>query len=170
MSAAAESSPAETYRLRWSDGRCFGPATLEAIRGWGREGRVPPDSILEPVGGGESTPVTSDPELARIVQAPPTLRSPARDFAETSAGPSLIPTRNPQALTGYYLAVASLLPLIGLVIAPLAIVLGVIGLRRYRADPLISGAIHAWIAIIGGSVLLALQLALAIGAGVAIFS
>lgn len=159
-----------TYRLRWSDGRVFGPASIEAIRAWGREGRVPPDSILEGVEGGEPIPVTTDSELARIVQAPPTERSPARDFSGMGQGPSLIPTRNPQALTAYYLAVASLLPVFGLVLAPLAIVLGVGGLRRYRADPAVSGVTHAWIAIIGGSIMLAIQAVVAFGVVFAILS
>ena len=62
----------------------------------------------------------------------------------------IIPYKNPPALTAYYCAVFSLVPILGFVLAIPAIVLGVIGLRKRKANPIIKGAVHAWIGIILG--------------------
>lgn len=60
----------------------------------------------------------------------------------------LIPYKNPPALIAYYLGLFSLLPCfpIGLV----ALVLGIIGLRKVYATPEVRGTVHAWIGIILG--------------------
>ena len=62
----------------------------------------------------------------------------------------VIPYKNPMALIGYYLGFGSLLPLIGIVFTIPAIILGFIGLSRYKQNPVIKGKVHAWIAIIFG--------------------
>lgn len=62
----------------------------------------------------------------------------------------VIPYKNPMALTGYYLGFLSLLPLIGILFTIPAIILGFIGLSRYKKNPVIKGYVHAWIAIIFG--------------------
>ena len=62
----------------------------------------------------------------------------------------VIPYKNPMALTGYYLGFLSLLPLIGILFTIPAIILGFIGLSRYKKNPVIKGHVHAWIAIIFG--------------------
>ena len=60
----------------------------------------------------------------------------------------VIPYKNVPALVGYYLGVFSLIPCFPIGIA--AFVLGIIGYRRYRANPVIKGAVHAWVGIIAG--------------------
>ena len=62
----------------------------------------------------------------------------------------VIPYKNPCALIAYYLAVFSLLPVVGLLLGVAAVVLGIIGLRYRRAHPQSKGTVHAWIGIIGG--------------------
>ncbi len=62
----------------------------------------------------------------------------------------IIPYKNPPALTAYYCAVFSLVPILGLMLGIPAIVLGVVGLRKRKANPVIKGAAHAWIGIILG--------------------
>jgi hypothetical protein len=62
----------------------------------------------------------------------------------------VIPYKNPMALIGYYLGFGSLLPLIGIIFTIPAIVLGFIGLSKYKQNPVIKGQVHAWIAIIFG--------------------
>lgn len=64
---------------------------------------------------------------------------------------TLIPYKNPPALVAYYLGLFSLLPCfpIGLI----ALVLGVIGLRKVRANPEVHGTVHALIGIIMGGFL-----------------
>lgn len=65
----------------------------------------------------------------------------------------VIPYKNPAALVGYYLTVASLIPGLGALTGVVAFCLGIAGLRARRKQPHIKGAVHAWIAIIGGGLL-----------------
>lgn len=73
------------------------------------------------------------------------------------APPELVPRRdiehrNPRALAGYYLGILSLVPLLGALLGPLAVVLGVMGARAAPAVPRQVGAAHARIGIILGIV------------------
>ncbi len=63
---------------------------------------------------------------------------------------ALIPTKNPAALIGYYLGVATLVPFFGLVTALPAIICGIIGIVQGNKDPSIGGGGHAITAIILG--------------------
>jgi hypothetical protein len=63
-----------------------------------------------------------------------------------------IPYRNLKAMAAYYLGLLSLVPILGLLSAPLAIVLGILGLRKARIDKGAHGRIHAWIGIVLGFV------------------
>jgi uncharacterized protein YqgC (DUF456 family) len=65
-------------------------------------------------------------------------------------GGHLIPYRNPMALIGYYLAVLSLVPGLGLLTGPIAIILGFLGYATYRREPDRHGQVHAVIAIVLG--------------------
>lgn len=59
----------------------------------------------------------------------------------------VIPYKNPKALIAYYLGIFSLL------IFPLgiaAIVLGILGLRDRKRNPVIKGSVHAWIGVVLG--------------------
>lgn len=53
-------------------------------------------------------------------------------------------------LIAYYLAIFSLLPIIGLFLGMPAFVLGILGLRDRRRNPAIKVGTHAWIGIILG--------------------
>ena len=70
------------------------------------------------------------------------------------AGPTgiqfLIPYRNGRALTAYYLGVFSLIPLLGLVLGPMALFLGLSGRKYARSHPENGGTAHAWAGIILG--------------------
>jgi hypothetical protein len=59
----------------------------------------------------------------------------------------LIPYKNPKALIAYYLGILSGLPLIGLPLGVVAFILGFLGLRDRRRNPVIKGSIHAGIGI-----------------------
>ena len=63
----------------------------------------------------------------------------------------IIPYKNPPALIAYYCGIFSLLPCIGLVAGVPAIILGIVGLRKRKATPVIRGSVHAWIGIVLGS-------------------
>ena len=104
-------------------------------------GKVTPTDLVWAPGDPAWHPLNTVPGFA-----PPPL--PAR-AAEPASG--LIPTGNPPALVGYYLAVFSLIPCFGLLLAIPAVVLGVLGMKKAKAQPDAKGAAHAWVAIILGS-------------------
>jgi len=76
---------------------------------------------------------------------PPPMNQPTSD-----ATGGVIPYKNPQALTSYYLGVFSLIPLLGLLLGCVAVPLGIIGLRKRKTMPQIRGTAHAWVGIILG--------------------
>lgn len=71
-------------------------------------------------------------------------------YQQQQEGSSIIPTKNPPALTSYYLGIFGLIPFFGIFLAIPAVIFGIIGYKKYRKNPLIKGAAHAWIAIILG--------------------
>lgn len=134
------------YKIRTSNGEEYGPADLDQIVQWAREGRLKRDSLLVPVDGSEVKPVHVEPRLAAILSAPPSIPGPLTKTDEAPLS-GLIPYKNPPALIGYYLGIFSCFPILGLLLGPAAIVLGIIGIRRRSADPKRRGLAHAWIAI-----------------------
>jgi hypothetical protein len=63
---------------------------------------------------------------------------------------TLIPYRNGMALAGYYCSVFSLIPCLALILGPLAIIFGILGLRTVRANPEAKGTAHAIVALVLG--------------------
>lgn len=63
---------------------------------------------------------------------------------------AVIPVKNAPALIGYYLGVASLIPMLGLVPALPAIICGLFGIRRAKLTPEAAGMGHAISAIVMG--------------------
>jgi hypothetical protein len=64
---------------------------------------------------------------------------------------SVIPYNNPLALVGYYCSVFSLIPGLGLLTGPAAIILGFLGLRFVGKNPTAKGTAHAVVALILGA-------------------
>lgn len=62
----------------------------------------------------------------------------------------VIPYKNPHALIAYYLGIVALLPVLGVPFGIASIILGIIGLKKRRQNPVIKGSVHAWIGILGG--------------------
>ena len=136
-------------------GGSFGPATMEVIAQWAREGRVPREARI--VGAdGSSVPAGEHPRLMSIVNAPPTVSGQlSRPVEQDEGGVSvIIPYKNGAALTGYYVSIAALIPIVGIVLGPVAIVLGVLGIRARNRNPAVHGLAHAWVAIVLGSLVL----------------
>jgi len=71
-------------------------------------------------------------------------------FNEDPLG-TIIPYRNIPALVGYYLAVFSLIPCLGLPLGLAAVPFGIAGKRKLRTDPCAKGRVHASIAVWLGS-------------------
>ena len=67
---------------------------------------------------------------------------------------ALIPSKNPAALAAYYLAIFALIPVLGLLLGPAAIIFGFVGLRAEREKPEIEGKGHALTGVILGAVAL----------------
>ncbi len=141
----------DPYHVRLPDGREFGPADLELISQWAREGRIPMDAMLVRAADNSITPVTSVPAIQAILQAPPTISTGMR-HPDIGPGPAMIPTRNPAALVGYYVSVFSLIPFLGILLGIVAVILGVIGMVKRSRNPDIRGLAHAWVAIILGTI------------------
>lgn len=123
----------------------YGPYPLEEVRRLFTAGNLHPADLAWPEGS--QTPVT----VGSLLQS-----------AQGDNTGGVIPYKNPQALTAYYLAVASLIPCIGILTGIPALVLGIKGLKRAKREPWIRGKAHAWIGIImGGGLALVWLLGLA---------
>ncbi len=62
-----------------------------------------------------------------------------------------VPPRNGRALIGYYLAIASLIPILGVVLGPIAIFNGLEALNHARRFPKLGGRAHGIVAVTIGS-------------------
>lgn len=81
----------------------------------------------------------------------PQYQPPGAHQGDATGG--LIPYKNWQALTAYYIGFISLLCCFaGLPVGIAAIVLGVMGLQARAKDPVIKGSVHAWIGIVLGTI------------------
>ena len=62
----------------------------------------------------------------------------------------VIPYKNPYALTAYYLAVFSLIPVLGIPLGLVALVLGIVGIVYASNHTEAHGLAHAWVGILLG--------------------
>ena len=67
-----------------------------------------------------------------------------RDFGD------ITPWKNPAALYGYRLGVIGLVPVLGMVLGPVAIVLGAISIWKYRTDNSVGGYSQSHAALVLG--------------------
>jgi hypothetical protein len=88
-----------------------------------------------------------DERQQRYVQQRPSTGQSGSDVFET-----LVPTKNQQALMGYYIAVFSLIPVFGLGLGPIAIWRGIRGWNAIKAQPELPGKAHCIVAITIGSI------------------
>lgn len=158
---ATDAASASVFHVHPPAGGSFGPATIEVIAQWAREGRVPREAQI--VGANGSSVLAGEhPRLLSIVNAPPTVSGVvARPVEAEDGGVSLIiPYKNGAALAGYYVSIGSLIPIVGLVLGPVAIILGVLGIRARTRNPAVHGLVHAWIAIVLGSLVVLAHVAI----------
>lgn len=143
---------ASLYRVRLADGREFGPVAISKIKAWAGEGRVPANASIVNDETGEVRPVGEVPELAITLAAPPTVPGAlSRSAGARASAPGIIPYTNGPALASYYVGVGSIVCFVGLLAAPVAVILGIIGLRKVKRDPSVKGTAHAIVGIILGS-------------------
>ncbi len=65
---------------------------------------------------------------------------------------TLIPYHNPMGLVAYYLGVFSLIPVLGLLLGPGGLTLGILGLKYRKKNPSAGGTGHAIAGIVLGSI------------------
>jgi len=143
------------YKIIGNDKQEYGPVPAEQIRVWIKEGRLNRQTLLQTGGSTEWKPLELQPEFATDFLsdgAPPFAMPPAAAPPPSSGINTVIPYKNIRALVAYYLAVFSLLPLVGIVLGLAACVLGILGLRFSRQNPTAGGKIHAWVGILLGGV------------------
>ena len=139
------------YHIVGSDNQPRGPIDAATLNQWITEGRANGQTMTCEEGSQEWKPLAMFSEFApALVAAPP---SPTAASQSDSTG-GLIPYKNVPALVGYYMGVFGLASLcligFGALWSIPTVVLGVIGLKRVKANPQIRGTAHAWIAIVLG--------------------
>jgi hypothetical protein len=92
-------------------------------------------------------PPSENPFATPVQQSLPT--RPFETEGDKTGG--LIPYKNPHALIAYYLGIAALLPVIGIPFGIASLILGIIGLKKRRENPIIKGSAHAVIGIVLGA-------------------
>jgi len=155
------------YKILGSDGKEYGPVTLEVLRQWLAEGRADRHTKVLPEGATEWKAVAELPELAAGLPAPPTL--------PTTPGPiSLAPVarNNSYAVAGLTLGILSLTfglcCCYGLPFSVPGIVCSTIALNQIKREPAtqlgrgmaIAGLVLSIASILVGILLLGLGVAL----------
>ena len=92
-------------------------------------------------------------------------REREREAGDATGG--LIPYKNDVALYSYYCGVFGLIPLLGLLLGPIALILGILGFRYAQRRPKAGGMAHAVVGIILGGIVVAGHIALIIAIAVA---
>jgi hypothetical protein len=135
------------YKIIGADGKEYGPISTEQLRQWLGEGRINRRTQVKTETATEWKPLNSLPEFApSLIDAPPVI--PAQSAGDTLN--KIIPYRNGMALAAYYLGVFSLIPFIGIFLGIAGFVLGILGLKAARVNPVVGGKVHAWIGIVVG--------------------
>ena len=106
-------------------------------------------SCLVPLQGFQVCGRCREYRLAQLQVAPP---PGLLQDAKPTVADQIIPAKNPPALIAYYCGVFSLIPLLGNLLGPAAIVLGVMGLRARKRNPNLPGKAHAIVGIVLGTI------------------
>ena len=132
-----------SYIVVGPDGKESGPVELETLVQWAQSGALPVHAPVRDLTTRASTTAGRMPELASLYQATDFSKAPGPAVQTGSKGSAMIPTGNPKALASYYFGVATLIPCLGLFTAPVALVLGIRGLKAYNENPAAFGKGHA---------------------------
>jgi WD40 repeat protein len=101
----------------------------------------------------EAVTPTVAPRAATADEGPARPRRLERNIRKDPAAEAvstIIPYKNARALSAYYCGVFSLIPCLGLALGPIALVLGILGLRYVKAHPTAKGTGHAIAGVIMG--------------------
>jgi len=127
-----------TFTVQNPDGTQHGPASIDQLKAWAQEGLLSSTSRLIPDGGGQPIAVAGFLPLQGYLDS------------QSDVLATLIPWRNSCALIGYYFGLLGIIPLVGCILSPVAIVLGILGILKWKKDHRSRGLVHAIVAIICG--------------------
>lgn len=98
--------------------------------------------------------------------------APAPSATEGDSTGGVIPYKNPPALIAYYCGIFSLIACIPFLfpLPIVALVLGIKGLRKAKAEPHVKGTVHAWIGIVCGAIFGLIGIVSTVGAIAAIIA
>ncbi|MCC6421491.1 MAG: DUF4190 domain-containing protein [Gemmataceae bacterium] len=83
---------------------------------------------------------------------------------------TIIPYMNPKSLVAYYCGVFGLIPVLGLILGPLALTFGILALKYVKQNPTAKGTGHAITGIVLGTLTLLGHLFVLVVFGAAIFA
>jgi hypothetical protein len=152
------------YYIVGADNQPRGPVDAATLNQWIAEGRANGQTQARTETAQSWQPLAYFPEFAPAltgVASPQPSGYPGAGPPHVGQAPAegdvtggLIPYKNKFALIGYYMAFAGglivFIPLLGVIFAIGTLVMGIKGLKNVKANPVIKGTVHAWIAIIGG--------------------
>ncbi len=141
----------EQVSLRYINGQEYGPVPWEQLVQWRMDGRVPNDAFIVDIASGMTQPVMAFPQLAALMPhslAPTPMLGPAPAVAP-SVTDHLIPMKNPPSLVAYYCGIFGIIPCFSVILGPIALIAGIIGLRLARERQV--GFAHALTGVILGS-------------------
>src|SRR5215510_11170636 len=98
--------------------------------------------------------------------------APAPSETQGDSTGGVIPYKNPPALIAYYCGIFSLISCIPFLfpLPIVALVLGIKGLRKAKAEPHVKGTVHAWIGIACGAIFGLIGIIMTAGAVIAIIA
>ncbi|MFM1557456.1 MAG: DUF4339 domain-containing protein [Limisphaerales bacterium] len=140
------------YFIVGSDNQHHGPINVDTLNQWIAQGRANGQTMTRLDGSQEWKPLATFSEFTTALAHAPL----ATGSAQGDATGGIIPYKNVPALTGYYMSVAGLLlmcvPVIGALFGIAVLTMGIKGLKKVKAQPEVKGTVHAWIAVVGGSI------------------
>src|SRR5262249_29681448 len=102
-----------------------------------------------------------EPPPSAFVTSPPVSRRPRRKdpHGDNDIFGSFAPSKNPSAVYAYRLAPLGMIPFLGLICGPLALIFGWLGVRKYRENPEVNGLTHCRFATALGGLVFVTNLA-----------
>lgn len=141
----------EQISLRYANGQESGPASWEQLVQWRKDGRVPDDAMIVDVATGMAQRVM---DFSQLITLAPSSPSPSLTAVERANGMPIsihvIRRKNLPSLVAYYCGLFGIIPYFSLLLGPIALIAGIIGLGKAGERKV--GFKHALTGILLGSV------------------
>jgi hypothetical protein len=149
------------YKIIGADLKEYGPVSAEQLRQWIAEGRVNAQTKVQAADATEWKAMADCPEFADVLpKAPPPPPTPAVPIAPLPAHPRT----SPMAVWAMVMGIASLTLCccVWFLAAPVAIVLGAVGLSQFKSHPELTGRGFAITGIVLGIVTIVIYAAVTV--------